>query len=149
MTNQKTKEEFDLSKVLDVTAAGRRMWFDKQDNRAEFYNGDFTQLPYSDSSFSLVVFDPPHCLGPHAGNGIIFKKYGALNKQTWKEDLKKGFSECWRVLRPHGTLVFKWSENQIKIAQLQEFYPDRPLFGHPTLKKTIWVTFHKLAGDFG
>ena len=130
-------------KILDVTAAGRRMWFNKYDGRAEFYNGNFKQLPYDDEIFNLVIFDPPHLKAGKAGCGIMYKKYGALNKETWAADLKKGFDECWRVLRPGGTLIFKWSEAQIKLPQLWDLYPVPPLCGHPTINKTKWICFFK------
>ena len=132
-----------MKKILDVTAAGRRMWFNKEDERAEFYNGDFTQLPFEAHSFELIIFDPPHLKEGKAGNGIMFKKYGSLPKVGWEDIIKKGFSECWRVLRPNGTLIFKWSESQIKISQLQSLFPARPLFGHPTINKTKWIIFSK------
>lgn len=130
-------------RILDVTAAGRRMWFDKNDARAEFYDGNFRHLPYDNNSFQLVIFDPPHLKQGKAGSGIMFKKYGALNKETWRDDLKAGFDECWRVLQSQGILIFKWSESQIKLSELRPLFPAAPLFGHPTLNKTKWLTFRK------
>jgi 23S rRNA G2069 N7-methylase RlmK/C1962 C5-methylase RlmI len=46
------------------------------------------------------------------------KKYGRLNKDTWREDLRAGFKEAFRVLRPHGVLIFKWNETQIPVSQI-------------------------------
>ena len=69
------------AKVLDPCSASRMMWFDKQDQRALFGDirdeehllcdgrvlkvepdvlMDFRKLPFEDSIFRLVVFDPPH-----------------------------------------------------------------------------------------
>lgn len=31
-----------------------------------------------------------------------WKKYGRLNKKTWRSDLRTGFKEAFRVLRPYG-----------------------------------------------
>jgi SAM-dependent methyltransferase len=44
------------------------------------------------------------------------KKYGRLNKETWRDDLRAGFAEAFRVLRPHGVLIFKWNETQIPVS---------------------------------
>lgn len=70
---------------------------------------DFTNLSFKDESFYLVIFDPPHLL--NAGSkGWQAKKYGSL-KENWKQMLADGFKECWRVLKPNGTLIFKWNEH--------------------------------------
>lgn len=57
------------------------------------------------------------------------KKYGKLNRETWKDDIKKGFDECMRVLKPYGTLVFKWSEGEIKLSEVLKMIDHKPLFG--------------------
>ena len=105
---------------------------------------DFRNLPFVDVSFALVVFDPPHLV--RAGEkSWMRKKYGALDPDSWREDLGKGFAECWRVLKPAGTLVFKWNETQIKIRDVLGCFSERPLFGHTTTRnlKTHWLVFHK------
>jgi hypothetical protein len=50
-----------------------------------------------------------------------------------------------RVLKPNGTLIFKWNENQIKVNRVIEAIKQQPLFGHPSGKngQTIWMTFLK------
>jgi hypothetical protein len=42
-------------------------------------------------------------------------KYGKLS-ESWREDISKGFAECFRVLYSDGVLVFKWNETQIKVG---------------------------------
>lgn len=141
------------------------MWFDKEnpsalylDNRevtdVELYDGrkfsvnpdmvaDFTDLPFEDSSFYLVVFDPPHLI--RAGDDAYMKiKYGKLGTD-WKETLKNGFIECMRVLKPGGTLIFKWNEYQIPVKDVLNAIEQKPLFGHRSGKasKTHWMTFLK------
>lgn len=105
---------------------------------------DFQALPYADATFYLVVFDPPHLVrcGPRSWQA---KKYGKLSKQTWRKDLSAGFDECWRVLRPGGTLIFKWNETQISVRQVLKCFAQRPVFGHTTTAnlKTHWMTFYK------
>lgn len=104
---------------------------------------DFRKLEMPDNSFSLVVFDPPHFL---MGKKSYYAQiYGSLNK-TWKEDLRKGFAECFRVLKPNGVLIFKWSESQIPLREILALTPVQPLFGHRSGKamKTHWLCFMKL-----
>ena len=158
--------------ALDACCGSRMFWFDKGDTRATFmdkrrethvltdntrkpgsrvlkidpdYKADFTSMPFSDSSFSLVVFDPPHLV--RAGkNGWMAKKYGKL-EGDWQEDLRRGFAECFRVLKPDGTMIFKWNEVQIPVSQILALSPERPLFGNRCGKtaKTHWIVFLKAA----
>ena len=173
-----TMEQFPL--ILDPCCGSRMMWFDRSrpdvafgDRRQETMvitdrsHGnekgsrtllvepdalmDFRALPYQDETFYLVAFDPPHMVraGPRSW---LAAKYGKLGK-TWREDLRQGFLECFRVLRPHGTLVFKWNETQIKVREVLELSPYRPLFGNTAGKKngTHWIVFMKpeIRGTIG
>lgn len=149
-------------KILDPCCGSRMFWFDKRnpdvifgdirnedhilcDGRGLRINPDlhldFTNLPYPDGTFKLVVFDPPHLLraGPKSW---MAKKYGKLSK-SWKEDLSKGFSEGFRVLEKDGILIFKWSEVHIKTSEILSLTDRRPLFGHPSGKRanTHWICF--------
>ena len=102
---------------------------------------DFRQIPFPDESFYLVVFDPPHLV--RAGeNSWIAKKYGKLNSETWKNDIEQGFNECMRVLKPNGTLIFKWNEEQIKLKDVLDTIKYKPLFGNKRAK-THWLVFMK------
>lgn len=151
--------------ILDVCCGGRSFWFDKTqpnsiylDKRKENHKldykknkqhivvdpdivSDFTKIPFSDNSFNLVVFDPPHL--KFNKNSIMYKKYGTLNND-WKDDLKMGFSECFRVLKPQGVLIFKWAESGIKVSEILELTDVEPLFGHRTSRTNIWLSFMKL-----
>ncbi|MFA6314966.1 MAG: class I SAM-dependent methyltransferase [Candidatus Paceibacterota bacterium] len=156
-------------KILDACCGGRTFWFDKKHPDTLFVdkrvmqprtigNGknartrrclpdkvmDFRNLEFSDNTFSLVVFDPPH-LKTLGANSYMAAMYGVLDKDTWQEDLKKGFAECFRVLKPDGVLIFKWCEYEIPLSQILKLTPVAPLFGHPSGKqqKTHWVTFMK------
>ena len=102
---------------------------------------DFRNMPFSDNSYKLIVFDPPHFI--HVGdNSYMAKKYGKLI--NWKNDLKKGFDECMRVLDDYGVLVFKWSDTQLKVKTVIKAIGHQPLFGHKTSRHTIWMYFMKL-----
>lgn len=104
---------------------------------------DFRALPYPDGSFRLVAFDPPHLerAGPRSW---LAAKYGKLS-DDWRDDLRRGFAECFRVLHPDGVMVFKWNETQVKVAEVLALSPVPPLFGHPTGRKglTHWLVFMK------
>lgn len=148
--------------ILDACCGARMFWFNKTDERAVFMDnrtletrlcdgrkltikpdvtGDFRNIPFPDNTFRMVVFDPPHLL--RAGeNSWLAKKYGKLNRETWREDLKQGFSECLRVLEPEGFLIFKWNEEQVKISDVATLFPVRPLFGQRG-GKTHWLVFMK------
>lgn len=54
------------------------------------------ELPYSDSSYDVVFFAP---------QSRIFL-------------IEKGFDEAARVLKPKGTLIFKWSDEQTPIQKV-------------------------------
>lgn len=153
-----------MKSVLDVCCGSRMFWFDKDDERAVFNDVrseshtlcdgrelvvspdtrfDFKNLGFDDSSFKLVVFDPPH-LEKLGEKSWMAKKYGRLSSQ-WRDDLKAGFNECFRVLENNGVLVFKWNETQIKVSEILSLTDKKPLFGHRSGKasKTHWILFIK------
>lgn len=102
---------------------------------------DFRALPYPDGSFKLVAFDPPHLVraGPRSW---LAAKYGKLG-QDWRDDLRAGFAECFRVLATDGVLVFKWNETQVRVGEVLALTPVQPLFGHISGRKglTHWLVF--------
>ncbi|ESF72261.1 DNA N-4 cytosine methyltransferase [Salmonella enterica subsp. enterica serovar Soerenga] len=71
--------------------------------------------------------------------------HGRLNKKTWRSDLRAGFKEAFRVLRPHGVLIFKWNETQIPVSQILALTDVKPIIGQRTGKndKTHWIIFVK------
>lgn len=87
---------------------------------------------------------PPHLI--RAGkNSWLAQKYGVLEK-SWAIDLKQGFDECMRVLKPNGTLIFKWNEEQIKLSEILNVIGHVPLFGNKR-SKTHFLVFMKGAGQ--
>ena len=106
---------------------------------------DFTAMPFPDESFYLVVFDPPHIKATRAGKRGRFRKIYGVLPNDWRALLRAGFAECFRVLRPHGMLVFKWSEHCYPLKDVLELTPQRPLFGHRTTRTTHWYVFMKEA----
>ena len=104
---------------------------------------DFKDLPFDDGSFNLVVFDPPHLVNK-AETAWMVKKYGTL-PADWRDELKKGFDESWRVLKPGGTLIFKWNNVEIPTSEIIKLFERPPLFGHKSGKRmnTNWLVYYK------
>lgn len=156
--------------ILDACCGSRMFWFDRQDKRAIFIDkrrethtlkdssstggsrqliidpdmiGDFTDLKFKDHSFALVIFDPPH-LVRNGKRGWLAKKYGKL-EGDWREELRLGFAECFRVLRSEGVLIFKWNEHEVPVSQVLALTPHQPLIGNRCGKqaKSHWIVFMK------
>jgi SAM-dependent methyltransferase len=161
--------------VLDACCSTRSFWFNKQNPCALYCDirqgtkivdvgtpgtkgrspriiapdmiVDFRDMPFDDNSFYHVVFDPPHHTAKRTGKeskGTVAFNYGIL-EDTWRDDLRKGFSECFRVLKPNGTLIFKWFAVQIPLKDVLALTDYEPLYGHRSGKKaqTHWVAFIK------
>jgi SAM-dependent methyltransferase len=156
--------------VLDACCGSKMFWFDRDDDRAIFgdirseshvlkdvsssggsreliiapdQQMDFRNLPFQEGRFHLVVFDPPHLIR-NGNSGWLAKKYGKLG-EDWREDIRAGFSECFRVLKPYGTLIFKWNEHEVKVSELLKLTDQKPLFGNRCGKtsKSHWIVFMK------
>ncbi|MFM2490816.1 class I SAM-dependent methyltransferase, partial [Enterococcus avium] len=160
-----------MKPILDMCCGGKMFYYDKENPDVEFVDkrvyfeqladhaidvnpttvADFRNLPFEDNSYHLVVFDPPHV--SYAGeDSWMFKKYGSLDKDTWKEDLAKGFDEAMRVLKPYGTLVFKWNDVQYPPADILRNIPYKPIFLQKVTKtakgtRTHWMVFMKLPDE--
>ena len=155
-----------MKPILDVCCGSRMFYFNKQDENVLFCDKrnetytldggrilkvnpdmvvDFRNLPFDDESFHLVVFDPPHMPTP-GKNSWAEKYYGRLDG-NWREDLAKGFDECMRVLKPSGTLIFKWNESKIKLAEVLKCFSIAPLLGQRVTKQTHWLVFFKGSID--
>ena len=102
--------------------------------------GDFTNMAFTDESFNLVVFDPPH-LHKVGDNSWLAIKYGKLS-ENWCAELKRGFDECWRVLKKGGTLLFKWNETDIPVKEIINLFSEEPLL-YNKRDKTHWIVYFK------
>jgi SAM-dependent methyltransferase len=160
------------ARILDPCCGNRSMWFDRAhpdaiygDIRSEVATVtdrshgktdgtrilriepdtllDFRALPFADNAFRLVAFDPPHVVraGPKSW---LAARYGKLG-DNWRDDLRAGFAECFRVLHPDGVLVFKWSEVHVSLAEVLALTPHQPLFGQRRggRSMTHWLVFMK------
>lgn len=153
-------------KILDACCGSKMFWFDKNHTETVFMDkrnftdvlcdgrtleikpdivADFKNIPFEDNSFYLVVLDPPHLI--RAGEkSWLRKKYGIL-PNDWHNELKQGFDECMRVLKPNGTLVFKWNEEQIKLSEVLKCFSQKPLFGHKRAKTHFLVFMKEVQGE--
>lgn len=168
--------------ILDACCGGKMFYFDKSDQRVLFQDirkvkttlcdgrtfevspdiqADFTNMPYPNNSFSMVVFDPPHLVHSRGKKSKMVDMYGTLSDKTaptgwqklkygalysdWRDMLTKGFSECFRVLKPGGFLIFKWNETDIKVSEVLKLTTEKPVFGHISGKRsnTHWICFMK------
>jgi len=95
--------------VLDTTYGNGDFWIgstrkivgcDIDPDRALSHVADFRSLPFSDSQFPTVVFDPP--FHPYVGSAeeAQFKGMGR-NEKELRADFDKGLRECWRVTSRH------------------------------------------------
>jgi hypothetical protein len=163
-----------MKPILDACCGSRMFWFDRADDRAVFGDIrseqhtladkssaggsrelvidpdvllDFRNLPFGNEEFHLVMFDPPHLIR-NGRTGWLAKKYGKLG-EDWREDIRAGFVECFRVLKPFGTLIFKWNEHEVKVSELLKLTPEKPLFGNRCGKtaKSHWIVFMKQSAE--
>lgn len=159
--------------ILDCTCGGRTIWFNKDHPNALYTDireepercdkrrpkfkvcpdmlMDYRNLDFPDNSFSLVVWDPPHLKDLNVKSWFRVK-YGSLNAETWQQDIRQGFEQIMRVLKPRGVLIMKWScskqdnHRSISLKNMLKVLPEKPLFGHTTgsNSQTNWICFMKI-----
>lgn len=160
--------------ILDACCGGRMWWWDKKHPLAVYMDnrvvprehepeigsdkrhgsgswacepdliGDFRAMPFEDGTFQLVLFDPPHVIRDEI-KGHVTLQYGALPKASADDDLRRGFTECWRVLSAGGTLVFKWAGDPVRV---RPHFPANPIVGTKVVRGgkglgTRWFIFYK------
>lgn len=144
--------------ILDACCGGKMFYFDKNDNRVLFQDirevettlcdgrpwsvkpdvlGDFRSMQFADIYGSLNPKAKP-CGWQHV-------KYGALGQTDWRDTIRLGFSECFRVLKEGGFLIFKWNETDIPVSKILELTDQKPILGHRVGKRnnTHWILFMK------
>ena len=114
-----------MKTILDACCGSRMFWFNR-------HHPDVVFMDRREETHLI-----------HAGESSwLGKKYGKLDRKTWRDDLKAGFRECFRVLEPGGILVFKWCEDQVSTAEVLKLASHEPLFGHRR-GKTVFLVFMK------
>ena len=82
---------------------------------------DFRHMPFADSEFATVVFDPPYKLNGTAGSHSSDERYGVDETMRWEEKhemIYAGITECVRVLEPKGHLLVK-CQDQVVSGQVR------------------------------
>lgn len=156
--------------ILDACCGGRMFWFDKKNPNAVFcdircetyeYQGteqgrvleinpdiiaDFRNLPFEDNTFFHIVYDPPHYTW-NGKNSRMSGIYGTVPAGGGIDYIADGFKECMRVLRPFGTLIFKWNDLRISSSKVIKAFGQDPLYGHKSGKasNTHWMAFMKMV----
>ena len=160
--------------ILDACCGNRYMWKNKRHPNALYIDirkedkgfiesepnvcvhpdiiANFTKLPdeIKRHKFKLIVWDVPHFKARRL-TGVMLKKFGGLNPETWQSDLSKGFSELWSVLEDYGILLFKFSDYHIKFENVLRLIPEKPLFFNRTSStgktETKWFCFMKIPKE--
>jgi len=90
----------------------------------------FEPLPFACESFERVVFDA----GEARADGL------------WRAKIATGFCECFRVLRPNGSLVFEWRGPLSSVREVLALSPEKPVLGATNARtRTHWALLLKPA----
>jgi len=132
--------------ILDATAGNRTMWRYKNSEHIIYVDierrlevrptifADDRQLPFRDSVFDTIFFDPPHAWGSK-GHYHVFPRRSKQYFETWHDRdvpryygwdryktksqlmnyLFKTGAELWRVLKDDGLLWVKWNEMSLSL----------------------------------
>ena len=163
-------------KILDATTGFKGIWYQKNhpfvtfmDQRKETVesppnakiknkrryriNPDIVSTwenaPFPDNYFDMIIFDPPHIVvkNKNAELSTMKRAYGYLNHGSWKKDMKKGIDKLFKILKPEGIFILKWSETDINVNEVLKLFPYQPLFGSNTRSKVytanFWIVFLK------
>lgn len=140
--------------ILDATAGGRQMWYNKydpdtvyMDKRKTFptqtpsgniINGAFKippdiqavweYLPFKDNTFDLIDFDPPHRIRKFSPTWIHDSLYGTIDPDKFIKTFYTAFKELFRVLKPGGFLILKWCDLDRSLDDILKLTEHKPLF---------------------
>jgi ubiquinone/menaquinone biosynthesis C-methylase UbiE len=87
----------------------------------------------------------------------MIRQFGCLEPESWQTDLSEGFKELWRLLKPGGTIVFKWCSVDISTDKVLKLFPVKPIVYQISANKkntyengkrirevqTLWFSFFK------
>lgn len=148
--------------VLDMTCSTRSMHLKKQNNFVVYQDKrqlqtksygkniiinpdiicDYTNMAYKDNYFDLVIFDPPHLTETYAGTGHFKIIYSSL-PDDYATHLRNAFNEAYRVLRPGGTLIFKWADTCFTLDKIIRIIERQPLIAQRSSKTAHFAVFYK------
>jgi hypothetical protein len=149
-------------RILDLSAGKRMIWFDKNPNDVVFVDirysvspsvvADTRRLPFSDCSFDLVVFDPPHV--NFGVNSNFSRDYGHHTTQEIQDIVTHTAHEAYRVSTYDALMAFKWNDHDQKFGSILSLMWQWwiPLFGHRVSSRTKhssttgWVLLRRSRG---
>ncbi len=120
-------------KIADVTYGNGAFWKMMDMSNYNFHPSDlvtvpgasydFTDLPYGDSSFDVVVFDPPYIPFPRKNTRHYESCYrntettDKFNQDDIMELYRAGIVEAKRILKPKGLLLVKCKDIKVGTKQ--------------------------------
>jgi 23S rRNA G2069 N7-methylase RlmK/C1962 C5-methylase RlmI len=111
---------------------------------------EWQHTPFKDGTFDMVVFDPPQIIrSEKAKLSGMAVKYGIFYPDTWRQILREGMAELFRVLKSEGIFILKWSDSTVKVDEVLKLAPYKPMFGTRTgqSNNTHWICFIKYRKD--
>jgi SAM-dependent methyltransferase len=106
---------------------------------------DMKFLPFRDSIFDLIIFDPPHCSPSNSGTCKLYGGWTEHERITTSRAVNLEFD---RVLKNNGFLILKCLEKQFRLYEtlLKNFKFFLPIYTEarrgawkPTGKGAIWA----------
>jgi len=174
--------------ILDATAGNRSIYTFKHSQNIIYLDrqkelkikptifADDMFLPFKDSVFDMIIFDPPHQWTTKGTTsipvysipqgkkhamllGVKGHTYYGIEQYSSKTELIKYIynaqKEFKRVLKDDGVLLFKWCEVEIKVNRILGVFQDwRELMRLPIkspfqvagVQQTYWVMMEKKRG---
>lgn len=147
-------------RILDLTAGSRAVWADKTHRDAIYVDirehvrptvvADSRHLPFPNSVFDLIVFDPPHVNG--GKNSHIARDYGHHTTAEIRDFISASGREAVRVSRPGALMAFKWNDHDQPFDKVLDLLRPwwHPLFGHTTsirkkhVCQTAWIMLRRV-----
>jgi hypothetical protein len=130
--------------VADISIYGDSIWLRHRRLTKTQCQGFAKDDGFSSFTDLTKYFRTTYSLPFHGKSSWMAKKYGTLTGD-WQSEIKKGFSECFRVLKSGAVLIFKWNELDVPVSQILKLTPIKPLLGNRSGKnsKSHWIIFMK------
>lgn len=134
----------DAATVLDSTWGKGRFWdgswtgwvvgLDISPHGRPHVLGDFTQLPFRDESFDVVIFDPPYLTDvSKSGTSVMGRRFGSYRSDDEIENsIAYGCRAAWRVARLGIVVKVSQHTHESRFVDMQGWVREAlgaPLYG--------------------